>query len=103
MSSITHRLARLHRDVCVAALEGLDARLLIDAHDGLVLRRLVGEAQHIAALLAELVVVRRQVHRLPMRREVRVLRDAAHRAVADLESFAANVIVKQRSRPVRGW
>lgn len=38
-----------------------------------------------------------------MRLEVRILQDAAHRAVANLDPFAANVLAKQRSRPVGDW
>jgi hypothetical protein len=41
---------------------------LADAHDVLALRRLVATAQHVVALLAKLVVVRRQMHLLLMRR-----------------------------------
>src|SRR5204863_9602886 len=69
----------------------------------LALRRLVVDAQHIVALLAKLVVVRRQIHLMSMRLEVRILQDAAHRAVADLDPFAANVLAEKRSRPVGDW
>jgi hypothetical protein len=80
-----------------------DTRLLVDAHDVLGLRRLVVEAEYIVALLAKLVVVRCQIHLLPMRLEVRILQDATHRALADLDPFAANVLAEQRSRPVSDW
>ena len=52
-----HRLAGLHRDVRVPALEGLDARLLVYGNDVLVLRRLMVDAQQIVSLRAEFVVV----------------------------------------------
>ncbi len=96
-----HRLPGLHGDVRVAALDRLDARPLIEADNVLVGGRLVVEAQHVIALLAKLLVVRRQVHLLAMRLKVGVVQDAPHGAVADLDPLLANVLAEQRFRPVR--
>src|SRR5215471_11553743 len=96
-----HRLARLHREVGVATFERLDARLLVDAHDVLVRRRLVVDAQNVVSLLAELRVLRGQVHLLPMRLKIGVAQDASDCSVADVDALRANVLAEQRRRPVR--
>jgi hypothetical protein len=53
------------------------------------------------ALVAKLVVVRRQIHLLPMWLQIGVAQDASHRAVADLDVLSTHMRAKQRGRPVR--
>jgi hypothetical protein len=91
----------LHRDVRVPSFERLDARLLVDADDVLVLRRFVVDAQHVVAFGPELVVVRRQVHLLTMRLQVGVMQDSRDRTVADLNALSPNVLAEERRRPMR--
>ncbi len=58
--------------------------------------------QHVITLLAELLVVRRQVHLLPMRLQVRVVQDSPGRStIAGVDSLGANVATEQRCGPMR--
>src|SRR6266545_3089827 len=96
-----HGLARQHGDVRVSAFEGLDAGLLVDADDVLARRCLVVDAQNVVALLAELLVMRSQVHLLPLRLQVGVAQDTSYGAVARLDALTAYVFAEERRRPVR--
>ncbi len=60
-------LSGRHRHVRITALKRLDAGLLVDADDVLVLGRLVVQAQDRVALDAKLVVLRVQPHLLSVR------------------------------------
>jgi hypothetical protein len=96
-----HRLAGLHWEVGMATLQSLHAGLLIEADDVLTARRLVVDVQHIVALLAEVLVVRRQIHLLSVGLQRGLFENSAHGAVADGEALAAHVLAQQRCRPVR--
>jgi hypothetical protein len=47
------------------------------------------------ALVAKLVVVRRQIHLLPMWLQIGVAQDASHRAVADLDVLSTHMRTEQ--------
>ena len=79
----------------------LASRSFVEADDVLARRCVVVDVQHVVALEAKRVVVRRQIHLLSMRLQVGVAQDASDRAVADRNVLATNVRTKQRSRPVR--
>ncbi len=95
------RLTGTHRDVRVAAFERLHSGLFVDAHDVLVGGCLVVDPQHVIAFGAKLVVLRGEVHLLPMRLQISVAQDARYRAVAYLNPLSSDVIGQDRSRPVR--
>src|SRR5262249_23042918 len=97
----THWLSYRHRQIGVTALQSLHPRLLIETDDVLVARRVVVDVQHVVALLPELLVVRPEVHLLPVRLKVGIAQDASDGAVADLDALSAYVLAEQRRRPMR--
>ena len=94
-------LTGLHRDVRILAFESLDAGFLVHADDVLLRRCLIVDAKDVIAFFPELVVLRCQVHLLSMRLQVSVREDASDAAVADIDSFGANVLTQKTYRPVR--
>jgi hypothetical protein len=94
-------LAGHHRNVGVAAFQRLNARLLVQAEDVLVGRRVVIDVQDLVAFGAELVVLRGQPHLLPVRLQVRIGQDATNAGVTDGPPLPAQIIAEHGPRPVR--
>ncbi len=74
------------------AFKCLHPGLLVQTDHVLVSRRVVINVQHVVALLSEFVVVRRQVHLLPVRLQVCVRKHAANGAVADVNTLIPDVL-----------
>jgi hypothetical protein len=95
------RRAGLHGHVRVAALERLDAGLLVHADDVLVCWGVVVEVQDLVAFAAKFLILRVQPHLLSMRLQTSPTQDPSYGSFAHRHAHGRKMLGQERGRPMR--